>query len=93
MDTLEAVTLAHIIDTQARAAAALLNATAPIAASISVHIAGQGSPILIDLAALGQDPLILHDLSVNIIRGLVANVEHLTELLSAEPWSTFTPPP
>ena len=93
MTTDAAVSLAHTIDAQARAAAALLNATGPLAGSISVHIVGQGSPILIDLAALGQDPLILLDVSANITRALIANVDHLMQLLSAEPWTTPEAPP
>lgn len=92
MTTDEAVSLAHTIDAQVKAAAALLNATAPVAGSISVHIVGQGSPILIDLTALGQDPFILLDLSANIIRALITNVARFEELLTHEPWITLETP-
>jgi len=89
----DAVSLAHTIDAQARAAAALLNATGPLAGSISVHIVGQGSPIHIDLAALGQEPIPLQELSANIIHALVLNVARLQDLLTLEPWITAEAPP
>ena len=93
MTTDAAVTIAHVLDTQVRAAAALLNATPDVAGSISVHLIGHGAPIHIDLAALGEDPIPLKDLYVSLHHAAMVHLAALEQLLSAPPWVPAEPPP